>query len=168
MAKRDACFVRHKYCDPSGSNYGCQFLNWDFLFRWLDKLKCEKCVHPITLAEISRHKDERVRKSFETKLQSYVVLKSVAPQVPALSSLSASLDKTDNDRNDLALLNELVSGRVDAIISEDLGVHNKATLLLVSDGVYSIDSFLEEVTAENPELTDYKVLSVKKRAFWQR
>jgi predicted nucleic acid-binding protein len=123
-----------------------------FLFRWLDKLKCEKCIHPITLAEIGRHKDERVRKSFETKLQSYVILKSVAPPMPAVSSLSANLDKTENDRNDSTILNELVAGRVDAIISEDIGVHSKATLLQVSDSVYSIDSFLEKVTAENPDL----------------
>jgi hypothetical protein len=135
------------------------------LFRWLDRLKCEKCIHPITLVEMSRHEDERVRKSFEAKLQSYVLLKSVAPLVPTLSSLSAKLDKTDNDRNDSTLLNELASGRVDAIISEDLGLHNQASLLQVSDSVYSIDSFLEKVTAENPDLTDYKVLSVKKELF---
>ena len=41
------------------------------------------------------------------------------------------------------LLNELVCGRVDAIISEDLGIHSKASHLNVADSVYSIDSFLE-------------------------
>jgi hypothetical protein len=46
------------------------------LFRWLDRLKHEKCIHPGTIQEISRHQDERVRRSFATKLESYAVLGS--------------------------------------------------------------------------------------------
>ena len=34
------------------------------VFNWLDKLKHEKCAHPVSLAEIEKHKDEKVRKSF--------------------------------------------------------------------------------------------------------
>src|ERR1700684_1444328 len=49
------------------------------LFFWLDKLKCEKCVPPATLEEIGKHQDARVRSTFETKLQSYHVLKTIAP-----------------------------------------------------------------------------------------
>lgn len=135
------------------------------LFRWLDKLKIEKCVHPVTLSEIARHQNERVRKSFQAKLQSYAILHSSAPMDSTLSALSAKIDRTDNDHNDTALLNELVTGRVDAIISEDLGIHNKSSQIGIADSVYSIDSFLEKVTAENPTLTDYKVLSVKKEFF---
>lgn len=135
------------------------------LFRWLDRLKYEKCVHPITIAEINRHKDERVKNSFRTKLESYVTLKSSAPTDRTISEVSARFDTTENDRNDSILLNELVSWRVDGIISEDHGLHAKAALLGLSDRAFSIDSFLEKVTAENPELTDYPVLSIKKELF---
>ena len=31
------------------------------LFRWLDKLHYEKCIHPLTLEEIKKHKDKKVR-----------------------------------------------------------------------------------------------------------
>ena len=41
----------------------------------------------------------------------------------------------------------------------------KANLLGISDRVYTIDAFLEKVTAENPKLADYKVLSVQKEYF---
>ena len=41
------------------------------LFFWLDKLKCDKCVHPASLEEIGKHQDARVRSTFEAKLQSY-------------------------------------------------------------------------------------------------
>ena len=34
------------------------------VFNWLDKLKHEKCAHPVSLAEIEKHKDEKVRNSF--------------------------------------------------------------------------------------------------------
>jgi len=34
------------------------------LFFWLDKLKYEKCVHPLSLQEIEKHQDPRVRSSF--------------------------------------------------------------------------------------------------------
>ncbi len=56
-------------------------------------------------------------------------------------------------------------GRVDALITEDKQLLNKASLLGISDRVYTIDAFLEKVTAENPELADYKVLSVQKSLF---
>jgi hypothetical protein len=52
------------------------------LFHWLDRLKHEKCVHPETLNEINRHQDARVRQSFEAKLQSYSILKSLAAEHP--------------------------------------------------------------------------------------
>jgi predicted nucleic acid-binding protein len=135
------------------------------LFRWLDRLKYEKCIHPATLNEIGRHKDDRVRKSFETKLQSYSILKSIAPEHPLVASLRSRFDTTENDRIDTDLLNELIAGRVDGIITEDQKLHQKAAVLGLTESVFSIDSFLEKVTAENPELTDYQILSVRRTVF---
>ena len=34
------------------------------LFNWLDQLKYQKCVHPVSIEEINLHQDERVRNSF--------------------------------------------------------------------------------------------------------
>src|SRR5208283_3126808 len=73
--------------------------------------------------------------------------------------------KTQNDLNDTAIINELYGGRVDALITEDKQLLNKASLLSISDRVYTIDGFLEKVTTENPDLADYKVLSVRKSLF---
>jgi hypothetical protein len=136
------------------------------LFFWLDRLSYDKCVHPVSLAEIGKHQDKRVRDSFRTKLQSYRVLKTTAPISPAVEQVSAS-DRTENDRNDTLLVNELHASRVDLIISEDRGLHGKALALGLADGVFTIDSFLEKVTAENPDLVDYKILSVRRVHFGQ-
>ena len=80
------------------------------VFFWLDKLKYEKCVHPVSLAEISKHQDEKVRATFQPKLQSYQVLKKSAPIAASVQQFTAT-DLTDNDKNDTLLINEVLSLR---------------------------------------------------------
>jgi len=135
------------------------------LFRWLDHLRYEKCVHSISVEEIDQHGDPRVRRSFAAKLDSYSRLNYTASTHEDIVSTIVPLDRTQNDRNDTALINELYQGRVDVIISEDRGVNEKAHLIGISDKVFTIDAFLEKVTAENPELVDYRVLAVRKVRF---
>jgi len=135
------------------------------LFKWLDNLHHVKCIHPVTIEEIEKHGDSRVLKSFKVKLASYNVLKTTAPMSGEVRRLLEPLDKNQNDLNDTLLINELYCGRVDSLITEDKLLLNKASLLGISDRVFTIDAFLEKVTAENPELADYKVLSVKKSIF---
>ncbi len=135
------------------------------LFRWLDKLHYEKYVHPLTIEEISKHKDQRVVQTFQTKVGNYQVLNTIAPDTPEIAEIKANLDKNENDINDSSLLNEVVSRRLDLLITEDRNIHEKASSLGFATSVYTIDGFLEKVNAENPELAEYKVLSVKKEYF---
>jgi hypothetical protein len=44
-------------------------------------------------------------------------------------------------------------------------MHTKAALLGIADRVYKIETFLEKVTGENPELADYFVLAIRKIHF---
>jgi hypothetical protein len=60
------------------------------LFFWLDKLKYDKCIHPLSLSEINKHRDKRVRSTFEAKLQSYQVLKTTAPISPEVAKCAAT------------------------------------------------------------------------------
>ena len=132
------------------------------LFRWLDRLSIEKWVHPSSIEEINKHADPRVRDSFAAKLDSYNQLQAVAPLSPEVSAVCSPTDGTENDRRDTLLLNELHSGHVDLLITEDRGIHKKAELLSLFDKVFTVDSFLEKAIAENPEQVDYKVLAVRK------
>jgi hypothetical protein len=136
------------------------------LFFWLDKLKHEKYIHPASRQEIGKHKDPRVRNTFEAKLQSYQVLKTIAPRSPEVLQIETS-DKTDNDRIDTALISELHADRVDLLISEDRGIHEKATVLGIADRTFTINAFLEKVVAENPDLINYKLPTVRKVLFGQ-
>jgi len=135
------------------------------LFKWLDNLHHTKCIHPVTIEEIEKHQDPEVRKSFEVKVANYNVLKTTAPMSETVRGILKPLDKNQNDLNDTIIINELYSGRVDALITEDKRLLNKALLLGISDRVYTIDAFLEKVNIENPDLADYKVLSVRKYFF---
>ncbi|WP_288243938.1 PIN domain-containing protein [uncultured Chryseobacterium sp.] len=134
------------------------------LFNWLDKLHYEKCIHPITIEEIKTYKDSDVVDTMKIKLENYNELKTVSKDTPEIAYLRES-DKNVNDSNDTTILNELLNDRVNFLITEDKGIHRKAKFLGVEERVYKIDSFIEKLVFENPGLTDYKVLSVKKEYF---
>jgi len=40
------------------------------LFRWLDNLHYTKCIHAVTIEEIEKHDDPKVRRSLKVKLGS--------------------------------------------------------------------------------------------------
>jgi hypothetical protein len=134
------------------------------LFLWLDKLGLTKLVHPLSLNEIKKHADDDVVRTLSVKLGSYSVLKTLSADSPAITAIRAG-DSTENDSVDTSLLAEVAGGRVDALISEDRGIHRKAAQLGLSSIVFTIDAFLEKVTAENPGLADYRVLSARQELF---
>jgi hypothetical protein len=93
------------------------------------------------------------------------LIEAPAPLAPEVEALGAAVDITENDRRDTAILNEMFLGRVDVLITEDRGIARKASRLGVADRLFTIDAFLEKITAENPALVDYRVLSVRKTLF---
>ena len=134
------------------------------LFNWLDKLKYEKCYHPLSLEEIRTHTDSKVVKTMEIKLKNYNELKTLSPDSPGIEEIRKN-DKSRNDEIDTSIVNEVYNKRVDFLITEDRGIHSKAKGLGIGEKVFKIDAFLEKVVAENPDLTDYKVLAVRKEYF---
>ncbi|MDA7967787.1 MAG: hypothetical protein MPK31_02470 [Gammaproteobacteria bacterium] len=130
------------------------------LFRWLDKLRYEKCVHQVTVSEIHHHEDPVVKKTMLVKLASYVQLQTVAPTDCAIEKILEG-DTTERDRNDTMLLNEVHAGRVECMITEDKEIHKKAELLQLQGRVFRIEEFLNKAVTENPQLTAYKTLSVR-------
>ena len=134
------------------------------LFNWLDKLKFDKCVHPLSIEEISGHQDAIVVKTMKIKIANYNLLKTVSADDQLITKIRQS-DKSRNDFIDTSILNEVYNKRVDYLITEDRGIHRKANFLGCSEKVFKIDAFLEKCIAENPELKNYQVLAVKKEYF---
>lgn len=134
------------------------------LFNWFDKTKATKLVHPLSVEEISTHKDNSVVETMKIKIENYNILKTESPDDDKIKEIRAS-DNSKNDTIDTSIVKEVYNGRVDIIVTEDRGIHKKALTLGVAEKVYTIDSYIEKVTAENPDLTDYKVLAVQKEFF---
>jgi len=139
--------------------------NIGILFNWFDKLHYEKCIHPLSLQEIRKHKDIKTVKTIETKIKNYNLLKTKAPESINIQVIRNKFDKNENDEIDTSLLNEVLTERVKYLITEDRNIHKKALELGIAENVFSIDEFLEKVSSENPSLTDYKTLSVRKEYF---
>ncbi|MDF2804031.1 MAG: hypothetical protein K0S61_3934 [Anaerocolumna sp.] len=135
------------------------------LFNWMDNLHYTKCIHPITISEISKYKDPKTLKSLNIKMLNYNTIKVEADWDNNVKKISDRFDKNENDICDSKLLNEVYCDRVDMLITEDRKIHTKAAQLGISDKVMYIDSFLEKVVTENPSLVDYKVLAVEKDYF---
>ena len=135
------------------------------LFYWLDKMHYEKCIHPFSIQELRKLNNPNMQKLYDAKLSSYVALRTVAPQSEQFKSGLQSSPQSENDAIDNQLLCEVFSGRVDILITEDRRMRNKALSLGISDRVYSINSFVSKMTSENPNLLNYRMLSVTKELF---
>ncbi len=137
------------------------------VFNWLDKLRYDKYIHPVTVSELERNKDPRTVETMKIKIGQYNIIRNIAPGNAIIDAVSKQVDVTPNDLDDTKILNEVYADRVDILISEDNKIHKKAVMLGISSRVFKIDQFLEKVTGENPTLVDYKVLAIKQVDFAQ-
>jgi len=135
------------------------------LYRWLDKLKYDKVVHPYSVSEINKYRDPETQETIAVKLESYDIIKTVKKPDSAFLKALGVPEKSENDRIDDCLLYEVYSGRVDILITEDRKLRNKALKLGLDNRVFSINAFISNATAENPALIEYKMLAVEKTYF---
>ena len=135
------------------------------LFFWLDKLRCKKYVHQVTIDEIQKMQNSKRLEAFTIKLESYNLLHTIGKLSTDLNTVMEIFDKNENDHNDSVLLNEIYCGHLDILITEDRKIHRKALELGIGEKVFTIESFLEKATSENPDLMDYDVLAVKREYF---
>ena len=135
------------------------------LFRWIDRLKYDKVIHPYTISEIQKYRDPETQETISVKLESYDVIKTVRKPDTIFLSKIGQPEKDENDHIDNCLLYEVYLGRVDILITEDRRLRNKADRLGLSNSVFSINGFIAKVSAENPDLIEYKALAVEKVYF---
>ena len=136
------------------------------LFNRIEKCWYEKWIHPDTKSELENYDDKEIVKLMKDKIKNYSVLKNVSDDCEEISKIRLE-DKTQNSINDTNILKEVFNKRVDFLITQDKAILRKAEKLWIDYKVYDIDSFLDKLTTENPEFNDYKVLSVRKKTFWE-
>lgn len=135
------------------------------LYRWLERAKYTKCVHSLSIKELEKYRDKKTVDTFSIKLNNYEKIEIPSPMQEKVMEVTNKIDQSENDKIDSQLLNEVFVGRVDILITEDKKMHRKALELGIEDSVFTIDSFLEKVFAEHPELVNYNVLNVQRIQF---
>ena len=135
------------------------------LFYWLDRLHYEKLIHPLSVDELRKYHNQQMQDIYDVRLSAYSQMKSVAPQSAEFKKLVGSTVKTANDEIDNQLLNEIYCDRADILITEDRKMRLKAAALGIQDRIFSINGFITKSTDENPELLNYRALSVRKTIF---
>lgn len=135
------------------------------LYYWLDKLHYEKLIHPYSVSELRKANNAAQQLIYDARLSAYTQMKCVAPQTSDFVALLSGASHSDNDLIDNQLLYEVYCGRADILITEDRKMRNKAEKIGIADRVYSINAFIQKVSAENPELIEYKALAIRKELF---
>ena len=135
------------------------------LFRWLDNLRYVKVIHPYSIDEIQKYRDPETQEVLGVKLESYNKIQTIKEPDEKFLSLLNESEKVKKDFIDNTLLYEVYLGRVNILITEDRRLREKANKLGIGDNVFSINSFISTVSAENPSLIEYKMLAVRKTLF---
>ena len=135
------------------------------LYKWLDILNSKKLVHPVTKKEIQKYNDENVKKNICIKLDSYEELIPRNIQDNFFIEICKRFAQDQNSLNDNQILYQVYDGLADILITNDIKMLKKATILGIRNQVFSVDEYLKNVENSFPKKIDYKMLSVKKEEF---
>jgi len=110
----------------------------------LNKLKTELLVHPLSLTELNKDKDEKWREVNLSKIQAYSILDN--PPNPASDAkfiTSIGEPKSEHDRIDNAILFCIYRNAVDFLITEDREILKKSQKLGLEDRVFLVAEALD-------------------------
>ena len=116
------------------------------LFRLGNLTRTEFVIHPASIEDIKRDKNEERRKIVLTKIEAYPCLTS--PPLPKFGRDSSFFKKVGrsirpNDRVDNILLYSVYKNAVDFLISEDARLHKKARRLNIGKRVLYVEDAIE-------------------------
>lgn len=137
------------------------------LYKCLDKLHCEKFIHPSTENEISKYGGRSEVKIVIAKLNAYERIAN-PPSLPVSFLLKIEESGQPKDENDLVddeLLFQVFDERMDCLITQDKRLLRKSVALGIKTKVMNIEEFLSLYYKENPDLIFYKALAVRKGVF---
>lgn len=143
----------------------------DSSFAELRKLSAEQyhClyIHPMQLEDINRDKNQERRKIVLSRLRQYLQIENP----PILSDQECNelglSQSNDNDRVDNNVLFALYRGAVHLLVTNDEGIHKKASKIGLQNKVYRLEQFLlllQRYTTE-PFVFDYT--GVKERFLYE-
>ena len=118
--------------------------NLQNVLKTLNSLKVKILLHPKSIEEIKRDRNEDRKKVMLSKIHTYPLLESPPDSNKHTNFLSVVGHSTKpNEYVDNALLYSVYKDAVDFLITEDGGMHKKATRLGIKDRVLSLEDALE-------------------------
>ncbi len=113
------------------------------LLRVLAKIKTEILIHPLSIEELKKDKNDSRKDIALSKIGSYLQLES-PPDLSRDEEFKGKITETnEHDRIDNNLLFTVYKNAVDFLITEDRGIHKKATVINIQDRVLLIDDALQ-------------------------
>lgn len=132
------------------------------LFRWLDRLNYKKYIDIGSMAVLTHF----IKIDEFSNLKGFEILKKIPSRnfiTRTIESIVSSTYPEDskNIQKCSMLLNYLLDGEIDFIITENKELHDMARLLVLDDRVYGIEEFLEKCAAEHRELDVTKGIALR-------
>jgi len=118
------------------------------LRRGVDQLGYRLVIHPAQLEDLNRDRDE-VRKAIVlSRVQQYNQIPSPPELLPEDRDRNGWTEGSDNDRIDNLLLHALNRGAVHILVSNDEGIHRKASRIGIQAQVYRLDQIVAFVAGQ--------------------
>ncbi len=136
------------------------------LFNWFVKKNIKPFVHTLTKKELESYKDDVVRETVLTKLNSYDLLPTFTTVDDA--HFCSVISRYSNDQNgqvDNALLREIYNDNVGLLVTDDNLILRKSEELYIRDRVLTSAEFLAFFEKNYPQNIEYEMLSVKLKRF---
>ena len=119
----------------------------DSSFAELRKLSAEQqhrlCIHPIQLQDINRDKNVERRNIVKSRLAQYIQIEN-PPILSETECTKLGLHQADeNDKVDNNILFALHRGAVHILVTNDGGIHKKASRMGIQDKVYRFEQFVQ-------------------------
>ncbi|MCA9487644.1 MAG: hypothetical protein KC516_01645 [Nanoarchaeota archaeon] len=111
-------------------------------------------LHPESITDINRDRDEKRKKSTLSKIKCYSLLEN-SPKFQLSIDFSKKVKwkegGKDNDRVDNELLYAVYTDCVEFLVTEDRGIHKKAEIFKISEKVLKVSEFIQKILELYPE-----------------
>jgi len=136
------------------------------LFNWFGNKNVKTFVHSLTKKELEGYKDEVVKDTVLTKLNSYDFLPSFsANEDNYFRSVISRYSSDKNGQVDNALLLEVYNDNVGLLLTDDNLILKKAEELYIRDRVLTSAELLAYFEKNYPQNVEYEMLAVKLKRF---
>lgn len=143
----------------------------DSAFAELRRLAAEQqhclCVHPMQIADINRDKNQERKTIVLSRLNQYSKIDN-APILSDEERMGLGLSQSnDNDCVDNNLLFALYRGAIHVLVTNDEGIHKKASIIGIQDKVYRLEQFLVLLRRYSNQPVAYTYTGVKESYMYE-